>query len=306
MKKRNKFLIGLGIAGILGLGYYFLPRDNSTNKAENQSAEVSEAGAAKGSKKARKIIPKININSGFQEEKDEFRDYINNLDIGLPFLLDQDYKECDLGKLTQKYNTEHKSFANLETSNEHILWKVIDNIIKINVDLANCLYHSDKNKADRLLKEVAEHYEKRGSYGSAGRMYSFLGDHEKALKNFKKDPLALEALIKLTPAEELPALGDKFIADKRYLEAGKIEWYQSNKERARQIIEQSEEFNEALKAAKESLKKREYEEAIDHLWMDSRIPFFRDIIKNLCGENKDCLDKLKEYNTSENVPVMLF
>ncbi|MEK6951277.1 MAG: hypothetical protein AABX13_06155 [Nanoarchaeota archaeon] len=302
MKKRNNLLAALGLAGILGASWYFNKNSPKIEKAEESPATevTSNKNIAKNNKKAREQFLIVSRPHS-QEEKDEFRDYIANLEIVPPILYKTDEK-CDINKLTAGYTKEHKSFAELKTNNEHILWKALDHLINIDVNLANCLHKLDRQRSDYLLKEAAGHYEYRGSYGSAGRLYYFLGDKNKARKNFRKDPLTLEALIKFTPPEELNKLKEAYLTRGGYLEAGKIAWYQGDREKGREYIAQSERYKELIENCSNFIDKGNVRKAIFVLWEFSRIPFYKEALLSKC-KNEKCKREIENYipNSKSNV-----
>ncbi len=234
-------------------------------------------------------------NKGFQEAEDEYRYYIDNLEI-VPDFLYSNYEGCKMDELKQKHDDlinkiQHNNFS----------FEDINNLILVNTSLANCLHNTPDEEYKRILLETADYLRTLNRTPSAGRIYYFLGDNKKARECFEASPQTLEELIKLTPAEELPALRDKFVADKRYLEAGKVAWYEGDKEEARQIIEQSDEFKQAYTECKELVKNKLYLPAVRMLWRRLKLPFAKETVMGLCKSNRKCLSDVNNYNQNKDV-----
>ncbi len=265
-------------------------------------------------------------------KRDPYWHYINTLEIAQPFINKKNIKVegikkvCDEGEIKKEHAELLKWLAMAEaalptattTGMIHVVWSTTDDLIYLDVNLANCKYKNDSEKYQELMEDSAEHYKKRGRFAGTARIYYHLSEYysnknaekskeylNKAREYFRKRWNAAEEIIKLTPLEELAAIRDENLQKGNYWSAGKIEWYLGNKERGRSLIMQSPEYQRLVKESKESVKEGKYYDAVQNLWGDL-IPFYKEIMKELCGKNKKCLREVRTHVPAKNYPLMMF
>ena len=274
----------LGMLGVLGLAEPFL-NISSGEISPRATARKATAGST----------------------NDEYTDYVDSINRTkiIPYYIDKITPElgCNKKKLTDEHwrhqeVLERKLYEQLERG--HGAAPFINTIVAIDINLALCFSKPGTKEHRERMEDIIKHYELLKYYGKAGTVYYYLFSvyrepeyREKAREDLRKDVHGFEAYLKLTSKEDLPKVRDDYLQQGDHLRAGKIEWYLGNRERGRELILQSREFSPAVEESKKAIQEREYSYAIGNLWRGLRIPFTTEIIKDLCKDNKACLNDLK-------------
>ncbi len=265
-------------------------------------------------------------------KRDLYWRYINMLEIDLPFINRKDLevegisKSCDEEEIKKKHAELLEYIKQRETllptaQNDgpiHAIWESTDDLICLDINLANYKYRDNPEKYRGLMEDIVEHYKQLGRFAGAARIYHHLSEYylhkdtekskeymKKTREYFRKDWYGVEEVIKITSLEELAVLRDEDLQHGNYWSAGKIEWYLGNKERGKSLIMQSSEYQRLVKESKISVERDEYHDAIQDLWGEL-IPFYKEIMKELCGKNKKCLREVRTHVPAKNYPLMMF
>ncbi len=314
--KKQYLLAGLGLVGLLSGYLYF------RNKSIGSTAHVvSPRQLLENSGRQDYITPPATKkNRPDPIVKEQFiDDYTNHLN----FLLDTpDYNlvffnanpdlhnlksDCDEEEIRDKHRELSEVLARRKiavraadvrvTSEIHSLFDLIDELVDLDRKLANCKY-SGTQKWNDFLHEIAEHYALVEAFDDAGRACLAAGDKQCARDFFAQWTYSTEGAIAYTMAEELPALRDSYLKRGDLLSAGKAEWVMGNKERAKELMRQSGEFRRELELAKSAIADQRYEPAFHCLWNKLKIPFYRELVEELCP-NQHCRIQLLSYKLEE-------
>lgn len=281
----KKSYLGSGLAVLLGLGYW-----NSYAQDPPPAQTPLES-----------VVPKL------AAEQDEYRQYIQNLQIVPPSLSQKPKpEECNKRDLKNRHQKKLEDIANKVYHRsglhpDHHRYMLLDEVVDADVKLAHCFYKPGSASHTRLMREVIQHYE-GGDFEreiDAARVYLYLGDLRRARELFYQRSYD-EEVIKLTPENELPALQERALQEGKALLAGKVEWLQGNKERARELIKQWEGFSGVIKNARKKIQEGNYFLAIDYSGDSLKIPFYREIIEEECKNNASCLELLRNYNMNQD------
>ncbi len=283
----------------LALGFIsFFTINNFYNQAHSENPSVHNAPKSKVERK----------------KKDDYTSFVDGL-VLLPRYFLKIKLDNDLSCNKKKLEQEHSELTDwLESGKYHYvanpghnLWSVIDGLVNLDVNIANCFHKKDPEKYKEKMMEIIGHYERLERHGRMGEVYYHLFDLyknagylEKAKEDLRRDRHGFEAYLKLTPREDLPRVRDEYLQQGDYLRAGKIEWYLGNRERGRELIEKSKEFLKAIEESRKAVREKDYGYAIGSLWNGYRIPFTEEIIRDLCKNNKECLRDLEMYGPRKN------
>ncbi len=251
----------------------------------------------------RAVIAKIK-RGFYQDPNDEYQQHIDAL-VMVPGFLTKNIKMDGLQNCNEEeIEREHeKTVSALFKSgiDSHLRWGSIDHLNRLDSKLANCKYKELQEKWEELMLEISDHYAVLDRWSEAARVQYLLGNLGRARAYFKRGGTATEELIKITPVEELAALRDQYVRKMKFLQAGKIEWYLGNKEKAVDLLIPAEEFNFAIEECKRSVARKHYLPAIKILWRGLRLPFYRETMMVFCGNSEDCVNALKDYDPSKDI-----
>ncbi len=313
--------LSLTLAGLIGLSS-FTAQHCSYEIQRSETVELQPAREHQTEESKRRQLLK----------RDPYWHYINTLEVALPFINRKDIevegiqKLCDEEKVKKKHAELLEYIKQRETllptaQNDgpiHAIWESTDDLICLDINLANCKYWNNSEKYRGLMEDSAEHYNQLGRFAGAARIYHHLSEYyfhkdtekskeymKKTREYFRKRWNVVEEVIKITPLEELAVLRDEDLQHGNYWSAGKIEWYLGNKERGKSLIMQSPEYQQLVKESKISVERDEYYDAIQNLWGDL-IPFYKEIMKELCGRNKKCLREVQRHVPAKNYRLTMF
>lgn len=303
----RKSVIALGLVGLMGIGYWIARRSG----AETTTLPVKVELIEENSKAVTTSIPvrayvSVPIISPPLEDNDSFRNHINSLEL-FPARLYEDpfiygVEGCNEEEIRQRHEKISQRILESDVikTEECLLDGSVDQLIRLDRKLANCKYRNDTGKFNELLEEIAEHFESTNRSIAAGKIYHFLGNLNKATESFlqhKRD--GVEYVLKITPPEELPVIADYYLQRDDPFNAGKVEWFQGNKELGRILMEQSESYKKKMgEDVRFYLSKESYRWAAQSL-EELRLPFHRELAQELCQGNEDCSWESEKYRPFE-------
>lgn len=216
---------------------------------------------------------------------------------GVPSSLRTAFNGCDMPTLQQKHQDILRRLQ--QENDEHSIDVQLQELSSIDISLANC-NKDDRKMYNSSLSDAAGHYAMRGQFEIAGRMYYAVGELEKAQECFKNDNNTIEEMIKVTFREKLPLLRDTLLTQNDYWRAGKIQWYLGDQEGGKALIRKSAEYTAVRRAAEELVTERRFGIALSFLWKGKKLPFYQELMSELCGSHRDCRREVKAYDPKKN------
>lgn len=294
----RKSIVALGLAGLIGIGYWASRHSTAESYVQVQMVESAENPDKTVARSPFKKAYTNPTSSSIEEEVDFYREYVNNLYLiprffyEAPVIPDLEH-ECQEEEIKGKH--EKVSQIILYNNNEHALWDNMDYLIQLDARLANCKYKDNPEKFRELMLEIAEHLESTNRPAGAGRVYYALREIDKAREFFLRDEDSVEETIKITPKEDLPALVQHYLQHNNLLAAGKVEWFESNMERAEVLIKASKEYKQFIEQSKKYIQRGQYKTVVNALW-HLLVPFYKKTMLELCDNNVQCQEVVNNYD----------
>lgn len=253
--------------------------------------------------------------------EDEYIKYVHSLKVVPPNfygdpVLDGLKHDCNRTEIRRIHDQieEHVSELKKELKKEsnsalmHAEWNYVGDLITLDKKLANCSYRNDERRYKQLWEEIAGHHLSLNRFSAAAEAYCAAGDTQKAKEYFLRDiqrsndsiGFSAEKLIEITPTKELSELVTTYLQWGDLLNAGKVEWVRGNDRRARELIIWSPTYQIIVSNIQSLIQKGDYWQAVRKAWGGARVPFYRDILKELCVNNPACIDELNNFYISED------
>lgn len=307
---KNK-LLGM-VAAALGSSVIFCDKYTSSQELPTAQIDNSTTGKADFQRLREKLLTGIRLGTD-QNYEGVYREYVSSLELESPFFNRSGNNinvECDeslirakheeiLDRIKKIYQEEFPPTG----SRSHAIWQDLDYLVKLDAKLALCKYKNDSKKINELMQESADHFESVNRFSDAARIYYSLQDQQRARAEFLKNASTTEEVIRLTPSNELSQLVDYYLRINDHVSAGKVEWFRSNKERAIELIFSSEKLRKEVEKVEEAIRHGGYWGAVRILWRGVRLPFYKEIMIQLCRSNGACLDELNKYKPLEDFLV---
>lgn len=302
--RRKKLLLALGLVGLLGVGYRVACHSDAETTIPAKEVELVKKNdeAVIHSIPVRAYAPPP-IPSLSLIDDDSYRNHINSLNLSLSWLYEEPsiyglQNNCD----EQEIQRRHEEISQRISSQtvECLLWHSTDQLIDLDLKLANCKYREDSTRFNLFLEEIAEHFESTNRSIAAGKVYYFLGFRKKAIDSFfQHERDGVEYLFRIASAEELPSIADYYLQHDDPFNAGKVEWFQGNLEVARTLIEQSERYRKTMEEDILRYLARGWFHSAARTAEELRLPFHRELAQELCQGNEDCLWEFEKYRPFE-------
>lgn len=246
------------------------------------------------------------INPAWSQQRDYYHEYIRNIQIAHSFLSQaaaaENIPHCEEEDIRQKHR---RSLQRLEQENdEHTIDTLLQELASLDIHLARCKYRNNKEQYTLLLKEAAAHQEGGGQYQAAGQLYYDGGDIVKARECFKREVRTIEALMRITPLQELPKIRDEFVRQKDYWRAGKIDWFLGDRKNGKVLMQRSTEYHAARKEAEGLVGEQRFASALHFLWRKKVLPFYEETMRELCGSDRRCRQEVEKYDPQKNRPML--
>ncbi len=250
---------------------------------------------------------------GVISKKEDYAGYVKSINFYHPVIsgrlpqFSSLQKECDKKEIQYRHQRAfHSVLASLEpeeniqcTGTMDLLYDKVDELVYLDKRLIKCKYSNLKEKKSKIFHEIAEHYALLQRFEEAAQECYIAGDNICARAYFLQSKNSAEKVIALTPPEELLFLRDQYQQQGDLLNAGKVEWVRVNRTGAVELITQSNEYKKELELAKKAIQDENYINAFRALWVRLKVPFYQDLIEQLCDTSAPCRNQLLSYKLGD-------